>query len=391
MSEADRDAFQNAVAEKLSLMKRGTFRGDVALKLHLATTSRTAPQAHTIAKNLLDLLAGRRAGVNWPKHHLLYKDDSQVQALAVSCRHGNARPHIGIEARPFPAMLDDLELAAAAMQAADMTSEAYYDDLRERDSIDTYRELVQNEDRDRKALGDKLYEAYSKMVRWSAQRALFGGAAITIPVLSWMYGLPKGLPTGLPKETWAELIGRSPVRIQLGSLPIASGGSAQFKKAVTDAVASFKARWDWVISPLVVAVALEVIIRPSPNTPPTVLHDLDNVVRDYLLPGIVPAFGTVTDHRWTIDFVELRKRDAKLADSWGRNPTPPPGTRSGVTRYEAWRLPAVPGEPGFVSVALLADTDAKGDLMAEIDGRIRDWMDERSDNDRFGRRRRAGR
>jgi hypothetical protein len=116
-------------------------------------------------------------------------------------------------------------------------------------------------------------------------------------------------------------------------------------------------------------------------------HDLDNIVRDYLLPGIVPSFGTVSDHRWTIDFYDLRQRDPKLAASWAPNPTPPTGTKWGVTRYEAWRLPAVTGELGFVSVALVADMDAKGDLMDQVDKNIRRWSDERS-GDRSHRQRR---
>lgn len=55
------------------------------------------------------------------------------------------------------------------------------------------------------------------------------------------------------------------------------------------------------------------------------------------------------------------------------NRTPPPGTKQGVTRYEAWRLPSIEGEPGFVTVALVADADGKGDLMSEVDESIRTW------------------
>jgi hypothetical protein len=162
------------------------------------------------------------------------------------------------------------------------------------------------------------------MVRWSAQRALLGRSGVNIPVLSWMYGLPKGLPIGLGKDTWAQLVGESKLRLQVGELPIATGGSDVFKRTVAAEIAAFKQRWDWIISPLVVAVALEVVVRPNPKTPAAVLHDLDNIVRDYLLPGIVPSFGTVSDHRWTIDFDDLRQRDPKLAAAWGPNPTPPP-------------------------------------------------------------------
>lgn len=375
MPPAERIAFQTSVADQLTSLKRSTFRGDVTLKLDLATTSKTPPHAHTIAKNLLDLLGERLAGVSWPKRSLLYRDDRQIQALSVSCRHGEDEPCIRIEARPFAAMLDDLELAIKAVQAAETSMQVYYEREREEEWIDTFRDLVRNEERGRQTLGDDMYDAYRKMVRWSAQRALLGRSGVDISVLGWMYGLPRGILTSFDKTMWAQLVGSSKLRLQIGELPIATGGSAAFKQRVSDEIAAFKQRWDWIISPLVIAVALEVVVRPNPKTPAAVLHDLDNIVRDYLIPGIVPAFGTVSDQRWTIDFDELRERDPRLAASWGPNPTPPVGTKNGITRYEAWRLPAVDGEPGFVSVALIADIDAKGDLMDQMDEHISKWAD----------------
>src|SRR5262249_44856315 len=135
-------------------------------------------------------------------------------------------------------------------------------------------------------------------------------------------------------------------------------------------------KWGWVISPLVVPVALEVVVRPSPTTPKGVLHDLDNIVRDYLLPKVVPKFGTVSDHRWTIDFDELKRSDPKLAASWEANPLPPKSTRDGVTRYDAWRLPpAPPGTTGFVSVALVADMDFRGNTFDQIDDQVKRWSE----------------
>jgi hypothetical protein len=45
-----------------------------------------------------------------------------------------------------------------------------------------------------------------------------------------------------------------------------------------------------------------------------------------------------------------------------------------------WRLPAVEDEPGFVSVALVADIDAKGDLMEQMDDHIGEWEKNLSDD-----------
>ena len=379
MPDADRDRFQAAVSEQMATFSRRPFAGPVALKIDLATTSRTAPQAHTIAKNLLDLLGTRRLGASGDRRHLLYKDDAQIQALSVSCRHGEDHPMIHVVGRPLAALLDDLELATEAMRVQEMEDfgEVYRQEL-EQDSIDDFRELIRDERGQRDRHGDEFYDAYSKMLRWSAQRALLGRSGIDIPVLAWMYGRPKGATSILPPEEWAKLVGRSTLRLQLGDLPITPGSSGAFRRRVEEEIATFKQRWDWIISPLVIAVALEVVVRPNAATPAAVLHDLDNIVRNYLLPRIIPSFGTVTDHRWTIDFAELRRRDPKLADQWGPNPTPPPGTKQGVTRYEAWRLPPVAGEAGFVSVALVADMDARGDKFDQIDEWASKWADAQS-------------
>jgi hypothetical protein len=41
--------------------------------------------------------------------------------------------------------------------------------------------------------------------RWSAQRALLGRSGVAISVLGWMYGLPRGIPTGFDKEHVGQL------------------------------------------------------------------------------------------------------------------------------------------------------------------------------------------
>jgi hypothetical protein len=187
MLGSDRDRFQAAVANQMQCAKRGTFTGPVVLKLDLATISRNAPQAHTIAKNILDLLGQRRHGVDWPRRHLLYKDDVQIQALSVSCRHGENRPMIEIEARPLAAMLDDLELAANAIHADEISSSRAWhlperEDWKER--LDTLRDVIQNEAQVRQRLGDNWYQAYFKFARWSAAGAPSG---------KWQLRAPKSL------------------------------------------------------------------------------------------------------------------------------------------------------------------------------------------------------
>ncbi len=63
MAETAKDDFQRKILEKLKESGRAAFRGPLALSVQLSTTKATAPQAHTIAKNLLDLLGARRPKV----------------------------------------------------------------------------------------------------------------------------------------------------------------------------------------------------------------------------------------------------------------------------------------------------------------------------------------
>lgn len=365
MPPAERDRFQNIVIAQMAAAKRYAYAGKLALQIQLATTSKNAPQAHTIAKNLLDLLGPRRPTVAGQRAHLLYRDDSHIEALSVSCRHGEDQPFIHMTSRRFADMLDDVELAMEALRKEEDSPSRWMREQHDEDAVDNLREALRDEQLMRERLGDKTYEAYFKMVRWSAQRAILKRSALEPRTLGWLYRLPRNPLFGFAGLDWSEIIKSSRLRLQVGDLPIAPGSSSLFKAGVAAKVQRFKSEWGWLIDPLLLPVAVEVVVRPNPATPKGVLHDLDNVVRDYLLPGIIPAFGTVTDHRWTLNLPELERTDPDLAKRW--LPMPPKGTRTGVTRYEAWRLPPEAGKDGFVSVALVADIDANGGLIEQVD------------------------
>lgn len=373
MPPIERSSLQTAIAEHLTLFKRQAFSGDIALKLDLQTTDKNAPQAHTIAKNLLDLFSVKGADVDWPRKHLLYKDDKQIQVLSVSCRHGCIAPSIYVEAVPLSLMLEELKIAAEVSQEDDMSLDAIYREDMATDWIADYRKLVSEDEKSRTHYGE-LYESFLKFSRVNAQEALLKKAGIGLPVLNWLYEDPLSNVMGFSANDWANLISESPLRLQFGELPIAPGSAKAFKDRVSVEIKAFKERWSWIIDPLEVAVALEVIVRPNPNTPSGVLHDLDNIVRDYLIPGIVPGFGTVSDPLWLVDWDAIKDAGSDPSDrAWSlfrSAPRPPASTKAGVTRYEVWRLPAVVGQPGILSVALIADNDGRGDLLDQIQKQV---------------------
>jgi hypothetical protein len=373
----------------MSRRQRTAFTGDIALKLELRTTMKNAPQAHTIAKNLLDLFSVTGPDVEWPRRHLLYKDDKQIQVLSVSCSHGYIDPSIYVEVAPLAVMLEELEIAARESREDEMSLESLYQDDIAQDRISDFRDLVFNEKKSRETYG-KHYESILKFSRGYAQSALLKQAGLNITVLNWLYEDPLNKTIGLACTDWANLICQSKPRLQFGELPITAGSSKAFKERVQAEIKAYKERWQWLIEPLQVAVALEVIVRPNPDTPVGVLHDLDNIVRDYLIPGIVPGFGTVSDPIWLVDWDTTEKADDKLWSVFRSAPRPPAGTKAGVTRYEVWRLPAVVGEPGFLSVALISDDavdiHARGDLIQQVQNKVEKSLDrEDDDRRRYGR------
>ncbi|MCP1548420.1 MULTISPECIES: hypothetical protein [Methylorubrum] len=377
MSAKDKDAFQETLAQKMSELKRSSFRGSIALRVDLATTSKTAPHVHTIAKNLLDLFGMVEARVGIRQKSLLYKDDSQIHALEVLCRHGEDYPSISVEARPLRSMLDDVELGLEAMMALyyDNPQDEYEKEIRE-EAIRDLKRMKDNEAAQRSRMGDLLYEAMLKLTRSGAQDVFLRKSILDIEMLAYLYRCPRGPFQPIEPEAWVQLMRKSSFRIDVGELPTARGNSNDFRHRIDSAIACFKARWDWLLKPLVVPVGLQLIVRPDFNTPSGVLHDLDNIVRDYLLPRFTPEFGTVSDRHWTIDFEELERTSPELASRWREWRTPPKGTRDGVIGYNAWRLPAVEGAPGFVNAALVVDPDLDAGIFRRLDNIIDRWEKE---------------
>src|SRR6266508_1089136 len=111
MPDPDKDEVQGHLLKHLVDRRRRTFKGQLALRIRLATRERSPTHSQNIAKNLLDLFGMPRQSLATRRTSLLYADDNQVHALAVTCDHGRTGPMISVSANPLATLLADLDLA----------------------------------------------------------------------------------------------------------------------------------------------------------------------------------------------------------------------------------------------------------------------------------------
>lgn len=352
MPHEDRVEFQRQILGQILAQKRRPFRRGVALELAFNTTAAAPAQAHTIAKNVLDLMATPDPSLlktsSLRRRGLLYYDDSQVEALSVSCVHGSGEPSISIVAVPLRDFLEDLAVAALARLDYSDPHESHTDGAIQ-DALERWLEVRADEAFIRETDGCSSYELIAASFQAAAQRAFLQSSRPTLQALAELYGAPldpmwarrsRSL-AHISKDKRAQLrepadwfFQRSRARVKLAELPHREGTANSYRSHVLGEITAFRDRLCWILDPLRIPVALEVVVKP-PRPGPGVRgrHDLDNVVRDYILPRVAELFSP-----------------AKLHLQRGA-----PRDEAGVTQYRAWRLPPnVNDEPGYVSVGFTA-------------------------------------
>lgn len=361
MPVADRLKLQQTVLTWLRANRRQAFRNPVVLRLKLRTTSATPPHAHTLAKCILDLLGAPLPETDTRRRGLVYQDDQQIHGLSVMCEHGAPAPRIAIEAQALADFIEDAAVAAQAVAHERGRSSGGRQGLA--DAGERLGELRADEAWHRAAFGDEAYETELRLARWEYQRAILGHEMLRPRDLALLFGrLHPNMPARAGQDRdLAEVVsarfGDRLFRIRLDQLPLTPGSGAGYRAAVEAALEEFLKRWRGALTPLCALVALEVVVKPPPGAAHH-LFDLDNVVRDYLVPAATKVLAPPSHYVWALG------GPASAGD--GR--TPPASTKVGLIRFEAWRAPRVPGDasPGFVSVALVADDHGLVDSIARV-------------------------
>jgi hypothetical protein len=355
MPVADSIAFRGTVREQLKARRRRPHRGPVVLTLRLRTSAQNPGHIHTITKNLLDLL-GTRPEASGSCRGLLYNDDSQIHGLVVSCEHGANEPSIFISSRSLGDFRQ--ELAAVAYGKA---------------GTPQWHDLADE---------DRLAASWSEKEK--AQRTLLGDSRLRIRDLAHLFrAIDQTLP--FTKQLLDDLAERGeshlleqPFRITVGEPPRDVGSSLFFRSQLSEAVAVFRERFKRLLTPLLIPVALEVVVKPPRSSTAHGVHDLDNLLRRYLIPVIVETFQPPSHFLWALErhsFDSLGIRQPLLQTrTRGRLPQ---SAAIGLIRIEAWRVPRTEDDntPGFVSLALVADDFGYRDSVSSVDRMVDAWAD----------------
>ncbi len=382
MSEADKLAFQAQIVRQMKARRRRAFGGPMVLQLSASTTEKTPAHAQTIAKNLLDLLAQPLNGLATSRKGILYQDDSQVHAVSVSCSHGTAAPKISLIATSFGDFWEDLDLAMHALSQLDKNDSDCHE-RRDDAALDRLAKLLRYQAEQRALLADRNHAAFLDFARSEAQRQLLGKAGLSVQDLGYLYNA-RGGPIcsnsrSLASDTsaiWESVFHQTPFRVLLAELPQREGASIAYRQDIEAKIRHFQDRYSWVLKPLRIPVTLEVVIKPPPPSRARGVHDLDNVLREYLIPRVIEIFEPPSDIAWTIDVNALRTHKPDLYAGWReRLQRLPASTRIGLTGYEAWRLQRSESDEsrGFVSVAIVPDTTGMADTLSRIDAIISRW------------------
>lgn len=224
---------------------------------------------------------------------------------------------------------------------------------------------------------------YLEMAAREAQQRILGHSGLSLGVLALLHGafaadgrLPRRVREALRERADASLA-QSQTRMMLGELPVRPGEGAAFKEMVTNRLEAFWQQWEWLFGDrLRIPVALEVLIKPPLGASDDALHDLDNVVRSYLVKPIVARLQPPIEFALGVNPEHFRDGNGMLP-AWLEQSIQavPKNVRVGLTRYEAWRVPRIEGdgEPGFVSVGLAPDPAGSRSAMSRSDIAVDEW------------------
>jgi hypothetical protein len=348
---------------QLAEVRQGTLTGPVALDLDFHTSVDQPPHLYHLAKRYLDLLgAAPSQAPAGGRRYLLYRDDRQVRLLHVRVWQplGEAPDGVpaktGVLARPLRDVVADLELAGVLRDLIDDRDEEspfHMPDVPDVDLTPTFDLRLASGPAERQRWAD-LNMWLQLHDRSRVQEALLGVTdALVASVLSRSTTLislnRKSGDSNHLFESIAdsdrEMLLSNVLHIPLPALPTAKGERQAFRVSLREQLKQWTRRWP-VFAPLLVPVKAIVLVVPPPNG-----KDLDNLVRDDVLPAVHEVLAP-QPAPWITRFPQLtpdeqagwRPHERRLKQL----------QQSSVNAYEVVQLTRLPTDsgPGFLRLAL---------------------------------------
>lgn len=332
LSKSTNRNFQLQVIEALNSFNKEHFECPIFLEILITTTLKNPPHIQNIVKSLLDLLSKPIEDIKTEKEFLLYKDDSLIQALFVTCNHrgeSKKKPSIYIKAKPFSDFIKDIGLL--------VDLEIKYGDLHIYENDSDVLEYVLEHKQNSHSIHNKNF---LNLIHQQRQDSILQRQKITPSNIYYMYK-----KNNLFNFNWTDFWNEhTPLQIKLSSPPQKKNSANLWKEEIRTKMTDFVSKFKEIITPLKVPTSIEVFVKPPSKAKNT--NDLDNILRTYIIPELIKTIKPISNVAFTMDSEKLSSFNI---------PIPPKSTKIGVSSYTIWRLPPTKNSDGFVNIAITSD------------------------------------
>ncbi len=398
MKSGDKIKFQREILKLMLKSKRRSYTSLVVAELSLSSTLKNPPHIHTAVKNLLDIFGKPLPKSGIRRKGLIYQDDRKIAYLSVRYALGINKKSIRARFVPLNYLIQDLKLASDILSGeyADFYNcsdfqekikkiDGYYRDINRESSLDNLRNLIKDKDKYLRVFSEGAYQAMVKMERMSIQESILSNMRLKVSDLYLLYQsstFTQSTKSNISPKSgdWicnvssslSEWVARSPIRIQLPSIPIREGDTNLFKDKVKKSLKKFLKEHK-IYEPLYVPVNLEVIYKP-PLASHNFFKDLDNIMC-LILPIFSDVYKPPPTRISTINLNDIKDMRLftslkKMIDAF------PKSVKHSVSGYDIFEIPRDSQDKGdgFITIGLSGGLSATNSHWNRIDQIIDEWI-----------------
>lgn len=384
--EFQKAEFQKEILAKMKENNHRAYTSKIALQISLNPSTRNPPHVHTSMKKLLDIFQEPLPESRIKRKSLLIQDDNQIAYLSVRHHLGTGEKKIRTTFSSFTNFLENLKLAEDILSGSYNHSFDRIEfereingigSLYERPSFSETMDELGALERDKKRyigqFGKKAYESMHLMHKMEAQEKLLNMSKLKIQELYNVFnasGIFKEKPL-IKKlaEVMARWVTASPIRMELPPLPTQDNQKEAYKNLIKQNMETFRNQFN-ILKPLYIPVIMQVIYKP-PITSHDFYKDLDNILRDFLLPAFHKEFEPPPTHV-SILRDSIYPIDDRLKEMINKIPK---SIQHSVAGYEIIEIPRQleDEEDGFLVIAISSGSSLISSLWHEIDKIIDTW------------------